>query len=1216
MPARFVHLHLHSEFSLVDSTIRLPQLIKRCAALELPAVAVTDLSNLFGLIKFYKEAQKAGIKPIAGSDVIVQADDGTLSRLSLLCRNREGYLNLSRLLSRAFLDGHQGDHVCVRPQWLQEHAGGLFALAGPGSDIGQWLREGKPELAEARLGELQQSFGDRLYLELVRTRREGEEDFIAGACDLAIRRGLGVVASNDVRFLEAEDFEAHEARVCIATGRVLGDPRRPREYSDQQYLKSSDEMSTLFADLPAALDNTLELSRRCNLELRLGTYFLPAFPVPSEHTLDSWIHSTAHEGLNKRLEKAPIAPGHTREGYFERLDIELGVICKMGFPGYFLIVADFINWAKQNDIPVGPGRGSGAGSLVAWALGITDLDPIPYDLLFERFLNPERVSMPDFDIDFCMDRRDEVIDYVARTYGRDRVSQIITFGTMAAKAAVRDCGRVQGLPFPAVDGVAKLIPNTLGVSLDDALGRSKAAQDNKELSSAELIDRYQHEDEVRDLLDLALKLEDLTRNAGKHAGGVVIAPEPLTEFSPLFAEPPPKEPGALRSVVTQYDKDDVESAGLVKFDFLGLRTLTIIDWAVKAINRRRDSGVGIRDSLKQAAQARETARKELPGSPHAALANPESRLPNPGPLDITQLPLDDAATYELFARGDTVAVFQFESRGMRELLKRARPDRFEDIIALAALFRPGPLGSGMDKEWCDRKHGETAVTYPHPLLEPVLSPTYGVIVYQEQVMQIAQVLAGYTLGGADMLRRAMGKKKPEEMAKERAKFEAGCAERQIDPQTATSIFDLMEKFAEYGFNKSHSAAYALVAYQTAWLKVHHPAEFMAAVLSSDMDKTEKVVTFLAECRVMKLEVALPHVNRSSYAFEADTPRSIVYGLGAIKGMGRQACEAIVEARTKGDFTSLYDLCSRVEVLRRNRRSLETLIAAGALDGLGENRASLMEQLPDVLRACDQQAKAREVGQVSLFDIGGAAPEPALPTFPGVAEFPLEKLLEDEYRVLGHYISGHPIDPWRELLGQVVTCDLGGLDKAYSERKFMRGTEASVLLAGVVGDVRRSGDSRAFVQLQDGRGQIEAALFSEACAQYAPLIKSREIVLVEGSLQEDRMGDGYSLRLRRLLTLEELCAKHSRHLLLKVDNRTHDALARVEELLASHRPGQTGVQIELMIPGALGRLYGDGGFAVRPTPLLPRLLREIPGVEVELRLQKPEPMPMPERRAAG
>ncbi|WP_395789878.1 DNA polymerase III subunit alpha [Aquimonas sp.] len=1179
MAARFVHLHLHSEYSLVDSTIRLSPLIKRCVALGLPAVAVTDLSNFFGLVKFYKEAQKSGIKPIAGSDVIVQLPSGAPSRLTLLCRNREGYLNLSRLLSRAFLDGHQGDYVCVRPEWVSEHAAGLFALAGPGSDVGQLLRESKTDLAEQRLIELQQAFDDRLYLELVRTGREFEEDFIAGACDLAVRRGLGVVASNDVRFLEAEDHAAHEARVCIASGRLLSDSRRPRDYSDQQYLKSSAEMEERFSELPMALDNAFELARRCNLEMRLGTYFLPAFPVPAEHTLDSWIRSTSHEGLHKRLEKAPIAPGHTREAYFERLDIELDVICKMGFPGYFLIVADFINWAKQNDIPVGPGRGSGAGSLVAWALGITDLDPIPYDLLFERFLNPERVSMPDFDIDFCMDRRDEVIDYVARKYGRDRVSQIITFGTMAAKAAVRDCGRVQGLPFPAVDGVAKLIPNTLGVSLDDALGRSKAAQADKELSSAELIDRYQHEDEVRELMDLALKLEDLTRNAGKHAGGVVIAPEPLTEFSPLFAEPPPKEPGTLRSVVTQYDKDDVESAGLVKFDFLGLRTLTIIDWAVKAINRRR-------------AAAGEAA------------------------LDITALPLDDKRSYELFARGDTVAVFQFESRGMRELLKRARPDRFEDIIALAALFRPGPLGSGMDKEWCDRKHGETAVSYPHPSLEPVLSPTYGVIVYQEQVMQIAQVLAGYSLGGADLLRRAMGKKKPEEMAKERAKFEAGSAERGVDPEVATGIFDLMEKFAEYGFNKSHSAAYALVAYQTAWLKTHYPAEFMAAVLSSDMDKTDKVVTFLTESRAIKLDVSLPHVNRSSFAFEADTARSIVYGLGAIKGMGRQACEAIVEARASGPFSSLYDLCSRVELLRRNRRSLETLIAAGALDGLGSNRASLMTQLPDVMRAVDQQAKAREVGQVSLFDLDGAAPEPALPTPAQVPEFDLEKLLEDEYRVLGHYISGHPIDPWRELLNQVVTCDLGELDKAYAERKFARGTEASVLLAGVVGDVRRSGDSRAFVQLQDGRGQIEAALFSEACAQYAPLIKSRDIVLVEGSLQEDRMGDGYTLRLRRLMTLEELCSRYSRHLLLKVDNRRRDALAEVEKLLATHRPGPTGVQIELLIPGARGRLYGDGSFGVRPTPLLPRQLREIEGVEVELRLQRPEPTPVPERKAAG
>ncbi|HSR65008.1 MAG TPA: DNA polymerase III subunit alpha, partial [Xanthomonadaceae bacterium] len=576
--------------------------------------------------------------------------------------------------------------------------------------------------------------GERLHLELTRTGRDGEEAFNAFALHAASARGIPVVASNDARFLERDGFDAHEARVCIATGRVLDDPKRPRDYGAEQYLKSSEEMAALFRDAPDAIDNTLALATRCNLELRLGTYFLPAFPVPDDETLDSWIRSQARDGLARRLAKHPPAPGRTRDEYEARLEIELDVIVKMGFPGYFLIVADFINWAKDHDIPVGPGRGSGAGSLVAWALGITDLDPLPYDLLFERFLNPERVSMPDFDIDFCMDKRDQVIDYVAGKYGRDRVSQIITYGTMAAKAVVRDSGRVLGHPYGFVDGIAKLIPNTLGISLDDALGESDAARKNTELASAELIQRMQAEDEVRDLLTLARELEDLTRNAGKHAGGVVIAPSPLSDFCPLFAEH--DEGGRGRNPVTQFDKDDVESIGLVKFDFLGLRTLTIIDWAVKAINRRREA------------------------TGEAA-------------LDITALPLDDRPSYELFARGDTVAVFQFESRGMRELLKRAKPATFEDIIALAALFRPGPLGSGMDRDWVDRKHGNAAVTYPHPSLEPVLAPTYGVIVYQEQVMQIAQVLAGYTLGASDMLRRAMGKKKPEEMAKQRQTFVDG-----------------------------------------------------------------------------------------------------------------------------------------------------------------------------------------------------------------------------------------------------------------------------------------------------------------------------------------------------------------------------------------------------------------------------------------------------------
>jgi DNA polymerase III subunit alpha len=1175
MSARFAHLHLHSEYSLTDSTIRLPELVKACASRGLPAVAVTDQSNLFALVKFYKAAQGAGIKPIAGSDVLVEMDDGTQTQLTLLCRDRSGYLNLSQLLTRAWLEGHQGDHVRVQAQWVREHADGLFLLAGRRSDIAHHLREHKFAQAQAALQRWQSAFADRCYLELSRTGHEDETLFNQAAQWLAGSHGCAAMISNDVRFLDRDGFDAHEARVCIAGGRQLGDPRRPRDYREEQYLRSGEEMASLFSDLPEALDNTLDLAARCNLELRLGTYYLPAFPVPDEHTLDSWIRSESHRGLQARLAKHPVAEGHSPDSYRQRLDIELDVICKMGFPGYFLIVADFINWAKQNDIPVGPGRGSGAGSLVAWALGITDLDPIPYDLLFERFLNPERVSMPDFDIDFCMDRRDEVIAYVGRKYGHDRVSQIITYGTMAAKAAVRDCGRVLGLPFPAVDSIAKLIPNTLGISLDDALGRSQAAQKDSTLTSAELLQRYETEDEVREVLDLALKLEDLTRNAGKHAGGVVIAPEPLTEFSPLFAEPPPKD-GSARSVVTQFDKDDVEAVGLVKFDFLGLRTLTIIDWAVKAINARRASE----------------------GSE---------------PLDIIALPLDDRASYELLSRGDTIAVFQFESRGMRELLKRAKPDRFEDIIALAALYRPGPLGSGMHNDWVDRKHGVAAVSYPHPSLEPVLAPTYGVIVYQEQVMQIAQVLAGYSLGGADLLRRAMGKKKPEEMAKERAKFEAGSAERGVDPHVATGIFDLMEKFAEYGFNKSHSAAYALVAYQTAWLKAHYPAEFMAAVMSSDLDKTEKVVTFLTEAKLMNLQVSLPHVNRSGYHFRADSPTSILYGLGAIKGMGHDACLAIESERQRGGpFTSLLDLCQRVELLRRNKRSVETLIAAGALDGLANSRATLEAQLPEVLRAVEQHAREQAMGQHSLFG-GGASTPITPPVMPELPEKDLQSRLEDEFRVLGHYVSGHPMDPWRGLLQNVITCTMDQLDSAYAERKFARGTDAAVFLAGIVGEVRRGGDSRGFVQLSDGRGQLEIALFSDVWMQAAPLLKAREIILVEGSLQEDRMGEGYSLRVRKIYTLAQLCEQHARHLLLRVDNRQHDLMLKVESLLDTFRPGTVPMQIDLRLPDCQGKLICTGEHGVRSSLELARKLRDLEGVQAELRLQRPEPTPLPERR---
>ena len=1190
MSARFVHTHLHSEYSLVDSTIRIKAMVTACAQAGMPAVALTDECNMFALVKFYKACNAAGIKPISGSDLWISApDDPRPWRLTLLCQHREGYLNLSRLVSRAWQEGQHGGRALVEAGWLTPAAtDGLIALLGRESETARIALSQGHHAALAKLRPLARLFPDRLYLELVRCGREGEEAWNAAALALAADLDLPVLASNDVRFLKRDDFEAHEARVCIHQGRVLADPKRPRDYSDQQYLKSPEDMAALFADLPEALENTVELARRCNLELKFGEYFLPDFPVPAGHNLNSHISELARQGLQERLADAPLAAGYTLADYEARLERELDVIIKMGFPGYFLIVADFINWGKANGIPVGPGRGSGAGSLVAWALKITDLDPLQFNLLFERFLNPERVSMPDFDIDFCMDRRDEVIDYVARKYGRDHVSQIITYGSMAAKAVLRDSGRVLGMGYGAVDKIAKLIPaRPLDLTLSDALGRTEKSQKESERVVKEFCELYaQDEDEARPLIDLALKLESLTRNVGKHAGGVVIGPKPLTEFAPMYCE------AGGGGVVTQYDKDDVEAVGLVKFDFLGLRTLTIIDWAVKAINARRA------------------------GTDEA-------------PLDIATLPLDDAATYaEIFAKAKTVAIFQFESAGMQRMLKDARPDRFDDLIALGALYRPGPMD--LIPTFVARKHGREEVAYPDPRTESVLKETYGIMVYQEQVMQMAQIVGGYTLGGADLLRRAMGKKDVKKMAEERAKFRAGAAKDGLSSGKADEIFDLMEKFAGYGFNKSHAAAYALVSYQTAWLKAHYPAEFMAATISSDMDNTDKAVTFIEESRAIGLAVLPPDVNASDYMFvaiEPDAPassarqgaRTIRYGLGAIKGVGQGACESIVTERQRGGaYRDLADFCRRVDPGKLNRRVLEALILSGALDALADNRASLMLQLPDAIKAAEQHLRDRQSGQNDMFGaaMGTSAPvvQIALPSAP---DWPLEQKLQGERDTLGHYLSGHPVDPWREELAQLATCPLGEIVDRYQPPKprkhdgddgnrFRRGPDTPWTAAGMVVAVRKRGDSDAFVRLEDGTGAIEVSFFGELYQQVAPLLVRDELLIVEGGLRIDEFsGGGFQIRARSAMTLADACRRYARLLQLKLNGIDAGFAAQLRQTLAGFRGGRASVTLHgYHNAHAQADLELGEDWCVEPVPDLLRAIRALPGVQAaRLRMVK-------------
>ncbi|HWJ95024.1 MAG TPA: DNA polymerase III subunit alpha [Telluria sp.] len=1120
----FTHLRVHTEYSIVDGLVRLDDLVAAAAKDKQPALAVTDLANMFCMVRFYKAARGKGIKPVVGVDAWITNDDNRDKphRLLILAKNRTGYLQLCDLLSQAWLTNQYKGRAEIRVEWLEalatsrstlepgvDQSNALIVLSGAHfGDIGQAIDNGDLEKAERAAQRWAAIFPNHFYIEIQRAGQPNQEAQVRQSVALASRLGLPVVATHPVQFLSKDEFIAHEARVCIAEGEMLANAKRVRRFNEEMCFKSQEEMAALFHDLPGALANSVEIAKRCNVEITLGKPQLPDFPTPDGMTIDDFLVAETKKGLEERLLQLfpdPEVLERERPRYEARLQFENDTIIKMKFPGYFLIVAEFIQWGKNNGVPIGPGRGSGAGSLVAYALKITDLDPLKYNLLFERFLNPERVSMPDFDIDFCQEKRELVIQHVKDLYGRDAVSQIATFGTMAAKGAIRDVGRVLDFGYNFCDGISKLIPFKPGkqVSIAEAIEEEPL-----------LKERLDNEEEVKQLLDLAQQVEGITRNIGMHAGGVLIAPGKLTDFCPLYTQ------SGDSGVVSQYDKDDVEAVGLVKFDFLGLTTLTILDRAVNYI------------------RALDPAEKDF---------------------DLAALPLNDKASYKLLTDAKTVAIFQLESRGMQGMLKDARPDRFEDIIALVALYRPGPMD--LIPDFCKRKHGEK-FDYPDPRTEGILSETYGIMVYQEQVMQMAQIIGGYSLGGADMLRRAMGKKKPEEMAQHRLIFREGAAKGGLTQEKADEIFDLMEKFAGYGFNKSHAAAYALLSYHTAYLKVHHTAAFMAANMSLAMEDTDKIKILVEDSiDVCGLTILPPDINESQFRFTPDGPppsvtgkrvTNIRYGLGGVKGSGENAINAIIAARQSGGkFKDLFDFCKRVDKKQINRRTIEALIRAGAMDCFGVDRAVLIASVPFAIEVADQAAAS--ANQVSLFG-GDDSDLVAPPEYVKATPWTDRQKLAEEKVALGYYLSGHMFDAYEGEVRRFAKTKLSALEPSREPR----------MMCGVITGVRTQMTQRGkllIITLDDKTAVVEVTVYNEVFEQHKNIFREDEFLLVVGKVSEDRFNGGLRITAEKVYDIAASRIQYGHK--LEMDMACTINPAKLAEVLQPYRQ-QDGLPVSLRI----------------------------------------------------